>query len=42
MGGTGQVFLHFGCAADLMVRIGYDLPQWQQKTGRRFHELDKR
>jgi hypothetical protein len=42
MGATGQVFLHLGCAGDLMARIGYDLTHWQQKTGRRFHEVDKR
>ena len=41
-GGNGQVFLHIGCAADLMVRIGFDLTLWQQKTARRFHEVDKR
>jgi len=41
-GSVGQIFLHPGCAADLMARLGYDLTQWQQRTGRRFHELDRR
>jgi hypothetical protein len=41
-GETGQVFLHLGCATDLMVRIGFDVTRWQQKTGRRFRELDRR
>jgi len=41
-GGTGQIWSHPGCAGDLMVRIGYDLTRWQQQTGRRFHEADKR
>lgn len=39
-GETGQVFLHLGCAADLSARIGYDLTVWQQRAGRRFHEVD--
>ena len=41
-GETGQVFLHLGCAADFLARIGYDLTRWQQRTARRFHEMDKR
>jgi hypothetical protein len=41
-GTSGEIWAHLGCAADLMVRIGYDLTLSQQKTGRRFHEVDKR
>jgi hypothetical protein len=39
-GETGQIHLHPGCAADIALRIGFDLTRWQKQTGRRFHELD--
>jgi hypothetical protein len=35
-GSTGQIWTHPECAADLMVRLGYDLLLWQKRTGRRF------
>lgn len=40
-GATGQIFAHMGCAADLMVRLGYDITVWQQRTGLRFRETVK-
>ena len=41
-GGGGQVWFHLGCAADFASRIFFDLVRWQQKSRRRFHELDGR
>jgi hypothetical protein len=35
-GSTGQIWAHAECAADLSMRIGADIVQWQKRTGRRF------
>jgi hypothetical protein len=35
-GATREVFLHPGCAADLLLRLGRDILEWQHRTGRRF------
>jgi hypothetical protein len=40
-GPSGQIWLHLGCAGDFAARIFYDVVRWQQRTGRRFHEVDK-
>ena len=40
-GETGQIFAHVPCIADLMVRIGFDITRWQQRTGERFGEVEK-
>src|SRR5262249_55216789 len=37
-GETGQIWLHPGCANDLMLRLGSDLLRLQKATGRRFGE----
>jgi len=41
-GATGQIFLHPGCAADFMLRIGSDLLTMQQRSGLRFGEAPRR
>lgn len=41
-GGTGQLWLHPGCAVDLSARLLADVVQWQRQSGRRFHDLERR
>ena len=40
-GPSGQIWFHIGCAADFATRIFADLFRWQQRTKRRFHEMDR-
>lgn len=41
-GATGRVWLHPACAADFAARLLADVVRWQQQTGFRFHELERR
>jgi hypothetical protein len=41
-GAIGQIWLHPGCAADLSARLLAEVVRWQQQSGRRFHELERR
>ena len=39
-GSTGEIFLHFGCTADLILRLGLDLHKAQHTLGFRFKDLN--
>ncbi len=38
-GVTGEIFLHFGCTADFLLRLGRDLHEAQHRLGFRFKDV---
>lgn len=41
-GTTSDIFLHPGCATDLVLRLSRDVLEWQHRSGRRFGPLTGR